>query len=126
MSGDCDAAIVGGSCLILNCEATVGFHRIGVLSDDGFCRPFDENASGFARSESICAIFLQKMKDAKRVYASVVYSKTNNDGFKKEGHTLPSKVMQQKLMEEFYRDIDFDIKRVNYIEAHATGESFSS
>lgn len=120
MSGDCDAAIVGGSCLILNCEATVGFDRIGVLAPDGICRPFDENACGFARSESVCAIFLQKQKDAKRIYAQVVYTKTNNDGFK-TGSSLPSKIMQQKLMDEFYTDINFDAGQVNYVEAHATG-----
>lgn len=97
------------------------FNRIGVLAKDGICRPFDEKASGFTRSESICCIFLQKMKDSKRVYADVVYTKTNNDGFKKEGSTLPSKIMQQKLMNEFYDDIDFDTNLVSYVEAHATG-----
>ncbi|KAG4073632.1 hypothetical protein HA402_000856 [Bradysia odoriphaga] len=121
MNGDCDAAIVGGSCLILSAEASVGFNRIGVLAEDGVCRPFDENASGFVRSETVSAIFLQKKKDAKRVYASVIYTKTNNDGFKKEGSSLPSKVMQQKLMEEFYSDINFDTSQIHFVEAHATG-----
>lgn len=121
MSGDCDAAIVGGTCLILSGEGTVEFNNIGVLAEDGFCRSFDENASGFVRSETVCALFLQKKKDANRVYATVVYTKTNNDGFKKEGSSLPSKVMQQKLMEEFYSDINFDTSQIDFVEAHATG-----
>lgn len=120
LNGDCDAAIVAGSGLNLSCEATIGFSRIGVLAPDGICKPFDENAHGFTRSESICAIFLQKKKDAKRIYANVIYSKTNNDGFK-TGSSLPSKVMQQKLMDEFYSDINFDACQVSYVEAHATG-----
>lgn len=53
---------------------------MGVLAPDGYCRPFDIDATGYTRSEAVCLIFLQKAKDAKRIYSTVVYSKTNCDG----------------------------------------------
>lgn len=54
--------------------------RLGVLASDGYCRPFDIAATGYTRSEAVCVLFLQKAKDAKRIYSTVLYSKTNCDG----------------------------------------------
>lgn len=53
-----------------------------MLSKDGYCSPFDEQADGYTRAEAICCIFLQKAKDAKRVYCTLVHSKVNCDGYK--------------------------------------------
>lgn len=66
-------------------------------------------------------IFLQRAKDSKRVYANLLYSKINCDGFKTEGITYPSGQMQEKLLTEFYRDINVDPRTINYVEAHSTG-----
>lgn len=96
-------------------------YRLGILASDGCCRPFDENATGFSRADTICVIFLQKHKDSKRVYANLVYSSSNNDGFKKEGASFPSKIMQQRLIEDFYKTLKFDPGQVNFVEAHSTG-----
>ena len=95
--------------------------RAGVLAEDGYCRPFDQYASGFARADTVCVIFLQRLKNSKRVYAKLLYTNTNNDGFKKEGSTFPSKIMQQKLMEEFFAQSKIDPNCVNFVEAHSTG-----
>ncbi|XP_039501306.1 fatty acid synthase isoform X1 [Drosophila santomea] len=120
-NGEIDAAIIGGSNLLLHPFVTLQFARLGVLAPDGFCRPFDKNASGYTRSETINCLFLQKKKDAKRVYASVVYSKTNCDGYKPEGITYPSGIVQEKLLEQFYKDIDNKPRDLGYLEAHSTG-----
>lgn len=95
--------------------------RAGFLSNDGESRPFDENASGYVRSESVCVMFLQKAKDSKRNYAEVVHVRTNNDGFKEEGSSFPSSKMQERLMSEFYDDIDVDPSEIEFVEAHSTG-----
>ncbi|XP_070509346.1 fatty acid synthase-like [Chironomus tepperi] len=122
MSGACDAAIVGGSQLVLNLKTTIEYSRLRILAPDGeFCRPFDENATGFTRADTICCIFLQRKKDSKRVYAQLCYTNSNNDGFKKEGSSFPSRVMQQKLMEDFFRDSKIDPSLVDFVEAHSTG-----
>jgi fatty acid synthase len=78
-------------------------------------------ANGYARSEAVCVMFLQKARDAKRVYAKLVHAKTNCDGFKEEGISFPSRLMQTQLMEQFYEECRINPKSVDFIEAHATG-----
>lgn len=95
--------------------------RLGVIAKDGYCRPFDHKASGYTRSEAVCVMYLQRKKDAKRIYANVIYSKVNCDGFKVEGITYPSGTMQRTLLTEFYDDIQMDPSSLTYIEAHSTG-----
>lgn len=80
-SGQCENALVCGTNLLLHPYTTINFNRLGVISKEGQCRSFDENGSGYARSESICAIFLQKARNAKRIYAKLVYSNVNCDGY---------------------------------------------
>lgn len=79
-TGQCDSALVCGSNLLLHPYTTINFCRLGVIAKDGYCRVFDEEASGYIRSESICALFLQKSCNAKRIYGKVVYSNVNCDG----------------------------------------------
>ncbi|XP_058453845.1 fatty acid synthase-like [Malaya genurostris] len=120
-NGVCDAAIVMGSNLTLHPYITYQFALLGVLAKDGYCRPFDKNGSGYTRSEAVCSVFLQKAKDAKRIYAHLVHSKTNCDGFKSEGITYPSRIMQQQLLTEFYSEVGIKPTEINYVEAHSTG-----
>lgn len=120
-NGECDAALVGGVNLLLHPHVTLQFARLGVLSDDGICRPFDENANGYTRSEACCVIFLQRARDSKRVYGTLVYTKSNCDGFKVEGITYPSGKVQAELLSDFYKEIDLNPCEVDYIEAHSTG-----
>jgi len=82
-------------------------------------------ADGYARSEAVCVIFLQKARDAKRVYAKLVHAKTNNDGFKEEGIAFPSQVLQACLMEKLYEECCINPTSVDFIEAHATGTKVS-
>ncbi|XP_055642546.1 fatty acid synthase-like [Toxorhynchites rutilus septentrionalis] len=121
MNGECDAAIVMGCNLTLHPYITYQFALLGVLSKDGYCRPFDKDATGYSRSEAACAVFLQKAKDAKRIYSYLVHSKTNCDGFKPEGITYPSGMLQQQLLNEFYSEVGIAPKDVDYVEAHSTG-----
>jgi len=43
---------------------------------------------GYCRSEAIVAVYLQKKESSKRVYATLVHSKTNSDGYKDQGTLL--------------------------------------
>ncbi|XP_065210550.1 fatty acid synthase-like [Planococcus citri] len=76
---------------------------------------------GYVRSEAVVSMFVQKQKHARRVYANIIHSMTNCDGFKKEGFSYPSVTQQKHLYEQFYKAIDIDPRSVSYVEAHGTG-----
>jgi len=94
---------------------------LGVTSLDGYCKPFDEKGTGYMRSDTIAVVYLQKAKDTRRVYATLVHGKTNCDGFKEEGITFPSVKKQKMLLEEFYKECGVSPAELSYMEAHATG-----
>lgn len=73
------------------------------------------------RSETIGIVFLQKAKTAKRIYATVVYAKTNCDGFKEQGITFPSSEMQRALLQEVYDECGVSPSCLDFMEAHGTG-----
>ncbi|RLU25189.1 hypothetical protein DMN91_003281 [Ooceraea biroi] len=119
--GECDAAIIGGSNLCLHPCISLQFSRLGVLSSTGFCRPFDEDAYGYMRSETVAVVYLQKAKNAKRIYATMVYAKTNCDGYKEQGITFPSSEMQGTLLQQSYDECGMPVTCLAYMEAHGTG-----
>lgn len=51
----------------------------------------------------------------------MIHSKTNVDGYKPEGITYPSRVMQQKLLVDFYDEIKENPEDLTFVEAHGTG-----
>nr|XP_026498401.1 fatty acid synthase-like [Vanessa tameamea] len=118
--GHCDAAIVGGSHLCLHPYVSFQFSRLGVLSPDGRCKCFDNDANGYVRSEAIVVCLLQKAKDSRRVYAQVIHAKTNCDGFKNQGITYPSGDVQKLLLCEFYEECSIPPNTFEYVEAHGT------
>lgn len=66
-------------------------------------------------------IFLQKAKNARRVYATVLNTKCNTDGAKEQGITFPSGNMQNRLIREVYEESKINKFDVVYVEAHGTG-----
>lgn len=119
--GECENAIVGASNTCFSPNLTLAFKRLGVLAMDGTCRSFDADANGYVRSEAACVILLQKRKDAKRMYATIIHAKTGCDGFKNEGILHPSGYEQRQLLEQLYREAKVDPLRVCFVEAHSTG-----
>ncbi|XP_052751948.1 fatty acid synthase-like [Galleria mellonella] len=119
--GYCDSAIVGGANLCIHPFVSLQFFRLGVLSVDGVCKSFDNKANGYARSETIAVCYLQKAKDSRRVYAQVVHTKTNCDGYKEQGITYPSGQIQKLLLSEFYEDCGVAPSSLDFVEAHGTG-----
>ncbi|XP_077526185.1 fatty acid synthase-like isoform X2 [Haemaphysalis longicornis] len=120
-AGHCEAAIVGGSSLLLNPILSLNFNRLRMLSEDGKCKSFDSRGNGFARSEAAGAFFLQRRSEARRVYAKVIYVMANADGAKTKGVTFPSAKAQEKLLRETYIAAKVDPNDIVYVEAHGTG-----
>jgi fatty acid synthase len=77
--------------------------------------------SGYVRSEAVVAVYIQKMSKARRAYASILHIKTNTDGFKNNGITFPSAVVQEELLTETLDEAKMDRSKVTYVECHGTG-----
>ncbi|GAB0091808.1 Fatty acid synthase [Sergentomyia squamirostris] len=120
-AGRCDAAIVAGVNINLQPTMSLQFHKLGMLSQDGACKAFDEKGAGYVRSDACVSVFLQKAKNSRRVYATVLNIRTNTDGAKQLGITYPSGEMQKKLIKETFEEINLNPHDVVYIEAHGTG-----
>ena len=120
-AGEADSVLVCGAAVHLRPQVAVGFHQLKMLSDDGRSKCLDANADGYCRSEAVVSVLLQKRSVAKRVYATVVNTRTNTDGFKAEGITFPRYLTQKKLMIETYSEVGIDPTTLDYMEAHTTG-----
>lgn len=120
--GECESAIVVGTALIFSPLIIELMQRSKIINTEGKSSPFDKNAAGYVRAESVSVVYLQREKDAKRIYASIINSKTNNEGFKSEGQTVPSIDSQIKLYRSVYEDEKTKVKtnEIDFIEAHTT------
>ncbi|KAK5638074.1 hypothetical protein RI129_012369 [Pyrocoelia pectoralis] len=120
-SGQCDCAIVGGINVIFTPHITSMLLKFGFLDPDAENNVFDENAKGYVRSEGICVVILQKLNDSKRVYAQIVHTKTNIDGYKETGLLHPSGESKAVLYQELYQEAGLNCQEVNFVEVHSTG-----
>jgi fatty acid synthase len=119
--GECDSALVLGSTLILTPHTTLQFQKLSMLAKDSKCKTFDTSGDGYVRAETVAAIYIQRAKEAKRVYTYVVAVKTNTDGYKERGVTYPSALIQEELLREVYEEAGVLPSKVSYVEAHGTG-----
>jgi fatty acid synthase len=92
-----------------------------INSGDGMSRVWDEKADGFVRGETVACLFLQKKSNAKRIYATVLHSRTNIDGYKNMGMLFPSSDGQRDLMVQTYKEANVNPLKLTYFEAHGTG-----
>lgn len=94
---------------------------MGKLIDSSLSYNFFFPGNGYVRSEAAVVIFLQKVSAAKRVYATVVNIEINTDGYKEDGPTYPSRIMQSALMTKVIEKSKINPLDVAYVEAHCTG-----
>ncbi|XP_063896661.1 fatty acid synthase-like [Helicoverpa armigera] len=124
--GCCDAALVGGARLSLHPAYSIHYGRSVPISPDSKTKCYDADANGQTISEAITAVFLQKYKDARRVYAEIYHVKSNygldDDGSGKLGHYRnPEKLC--KFLREFYEEAGVSPSSVEYVEGFGAAVS---
>ncbi|KAJ5087107.1 hypothetical protein NUU61_008414 [Penicillium alfredii] len=124
-SGECDAAIVTGTNLILTPTQTIAQTEAGVLSPTGECRPFDASANGYARGEAINAILIRRLCDAVSandpIRAVIRSTAVNSDG-RSAGITVPNPDAHEELTRQAYATAGIsNIADTPFIEVHGTG-----
>ncbi|KAL8643711.1 MAG: hypothetical protein Q9226_008169, partial [Calogaya cf. arnoldii] len=123
-SGDCTAAIVAGTSLIMGPYLTAAMTQQGVLSPEGSCKTFDATADGFARAEAINAIYIKRLEDAIKdgnpIRAIIRGTSTNSDG--KSGSLMaPNGEAHEMLMRKVYEEAKLNPRDTAFVECHGTG-----
>ena len=125
-AGEVDTAIAGGAYVNLTPDHYIAFSRIGAMSKQGACLPFDERADGFVQGDGAGMILMKRLADAERdgdrVYAVLRGIALNNDGGG-EGPMAPVESGQIDCIELAWDDAAIDASDLGYVEAHGTGTS---
>ena len=124
VSGEIDAAITGGVCVLAGPSMHIMTSKAGMLSKDGHCYTFDNRANGFVPGEGSGAIYLKRLEDAERdydhIYGIIKGWGVNQDG-KTNGITAPNGEAQTRLESEVYEKYKINPESISMVEAHGTG-----
>lgn len=122
--GEIDTAIVGGVNLLSHPLPFGGFAQARMLSPEGRCRAYDNDASGYVRAEGAAVIVLRRSDRATghgdRSRARILATGVNSAG-RTNGISLPSQEAQARLLESIYATQDINPNHLAFIEGHGTG-----
>ena len=122
--GSCSMAIVGGANLILTPEYHICFDKAGMLSQEGRCNTFSDQANGYVRGEGIGVIILKKLSDAINdnddIYG-VIKGIAVNHGGRANTFTTPNPKAQEEVIIKALDNSKINKSTISYIEAHGTG-----
>lgn len=120
LSGDCEAALIGGVNLFLSKSE----FDMQVNAMDYMVRTFDERANGTVFSEGIAGIMIKPLADAianhDNIQGIIRGVAINNDG-KSNGITAPSAKAQRDVILRAWEKAEVSPESISYVEAHGTG-----
>lgn len=121
-NGDCEQAIVGS--VKINLLNLAGNPKVGIESQDGHTRTFDNDSDGTGLGEGSAAIMIkplaQAINDGDNVLAVIKGSAINQDG-QSVGMTAPNALSQTEVVLSAWRSAGIEAETISYIEAHGTG-----
>jgi len=124
LNHECDMAMAGGVSIRLPQKQGYFYQEGGILSPDGHCRAFDEQARGTLSGSGVGVVVLKRLPEALRdrdtILAVIKGSAINNDGALKVGYTAPSVEGQAAVIEEAMAMADVAPETISYVEAHGT------
>ncbi|MFE7740875.1 SDR family NAD(P)-dependent oxidoreductase [Nocardia sp. NPDC057455] len=123
-TGECDVALAGGVNLLQSELTSEALARMGALSPDGHCRPFDARANGYVRGEGAGVVVLKTLSraiaDGDAIRALIRGSSVNHDG-RSMGLTAPNPTAQRELLHAALADAGCTADQIGYVETHGTG-----
>ncbi|WP_281285985.1 PfaD family polyunsaturated fatty acid/polyketide biosynthesis protein [Melghirimyces algeriensis] len=122
--GNSDLALAGGVCIMAGPSLHIMTSKAGMLSQQGRCRTFDDQADGFVPGEGVGVVLLKRLSDAIRdrdtIYGVIKGWGVNQDG-KTNGITAPNGQAQTELEKAVYQKFDINPAHITLVEAHGTG-----
>ncbi|XP_008207677.2 fatty acid synthase [Nasonia vitripennis] len=118
---ECEGAIIAGGILSLQPQVSYQLKKLGLLSNDGKSRSFDDDASGHGRSDGVAAIYLQKAEHAKRIYMEVMGAcATHVTCNEINSFIFPKLDCQVELMKKVLNECGLSPDDIAYLEASGT------
>ncbi|MFK7829718.1 MAG: amino acid adenylation domain-containing protein [Congregibacter sp.] len=122
--GECDMALAGAVAIRVP-QANGHLYQEGsIVSPDGDCRPFDENAAGTVWGSGVGTLVLKPMDraaaDGDQILAVIKGSAINNDGSSKVGFTAPSVDGQAAVIRGALQNAGVEPRQLRMIETHGT------
>ncbi|GAB3704759.1 hypothetical protein GCM10027592_36480 [Spirosoma flavus] len=122
--GHCELALAGGASVTAPIHSGHLYEEGAMLSRDGHCRPFDEEATGTVFSDGAGVVLLKSREAAERdgdtIYAIIKGVGVNNDGGGKGSFTAPNAEGQAIAIRTALEDARIDPATISYVEAHGT------
>jgi acyl transferase domain-containing protein/SAM-dependent methyltransferase len=123
-TGQITLAIAGGVLVMTTPQLYTMTLNTGMLSPEGQCKTFDNEANGFVPAEGVGVVVLKSLTEAIKagdhIYGVIKSSGINQDG-KTNGITAPSTLSQTNLELEVYKQASINPETISYVEAHGTG-----
>nr|CAG8993142.1 Non reducing polyketide synthase [Penicillium sclerotiorum] len=124
LSGECTAALAGGSSSVTNMMWFQNLAAGSFASPTGQCKPFDDNADGYCRAEGLGFVFLKKLSDAVRdgnpilglIPSTAVYQNQNCTPL-----FVPNSPSLSQLFGDILRKANIAPRDISLVEAHGTG-----
>ncbi|KAF2639737.1 ketoacyl-synt-domain-containing protein [Massarina eburnea CBS 473.64] len=123
-SRECDTALAGGGSLCVSPTAFAGLTKSGMVSENGGCRTYHDDADGYARGEGIGIVVLKRLEDAiadNDNILGVIRGHARTYTSTSTSITHPSAECQARLYEEVLRQTSVVPNEIAYVEMHGTG-----
>lgn len=124
LNGKSSIAIAGGVFVSVSPDFYLASSNAKMLSSDGICKAFDDDADGFVPGEGAGAIILKELSQAKadhdHIYGVIKGISVNQDG-RSNGITAPSSLAQTAVELDVYERYHIPPQSISYIETHGTG-----
>lgn len=123
-NGQCEQAIAAGVSISTPVKRGYLYQEGSMLSKDGHCRPFDQDATGTTFNDGAGAVVLKRRdlaeRDGDTIYAVIKGYAVNNDGEQKASFTAPSVAGQVAVYKSALNRAAIEPSSVGFIETHGT------
>lgn len=122
---ECDMALAGGCSITVPEKSGYLYEPGGIVSPDGHCRAFSEDAMGTLRGDGCGIVVLKRLEEALAegdfIHAVIRGFAVNNDGSDKIGFTAPGVAGQREVITLAQEMAGGKTEWIGYMEAHGTG-----
>jgi hypothetical protein len=123
LSSESQAALVGGTNLMLSSMTAIAISQLQALSPAGRCQTFEASADGYGRSEGIAVLLLDQLRstgESEPLFALLRGTAVNQAG-QSGGLTAPSGPAQSRVVLRALQQGTIDPSTLHSVAVHGTG-----